>query len=63
MTIPYNHQTIDQSDIDAVIEVLKGDYLTCGPMIEKFEEAFAEYVGSNMLLLYPRVQQHFTYLY
>lgn len=47
MTIPYNHQTIDQSDIDAVIEVLKGDYLTCGPMIEKFEEAFAEYVGSK----------------
>ncbi|MFT6850613.1 MAG: UDP-4-amino-4,6-dideoxy-N-acetyl-beta-L-altrosamine transaminase [Sphingobacteriales bacterium] len=45
--IPYGKQDIDQVDIDAVIETLKSDYLTQGPKILEFEEAFAKYVGSK----------------
>lgn len=43
--IPYGRQQIDQDDIDAVVETLQSDFLTQGPQIEKFEEAFAEYIG------------------
>ena len=42
--IPYGKQNITQADIDAVSEVLKADYLTQGPKIKEFEEAFASYV-------------------
>lgn len=45
--IPYGRQYIDEKDIEAVVEVLKGDYLTTGPYIEKFEKAFAEKVGAR----------------
>lgn len=43
--IPYGKQNITQEDIDAVIAVLKSDFLTQGPAIQKFEEAFAQYIG------------------
>ncbi len=43
--IPYGRQHITEEDIQAVVEVLKSDYLTQGPMISKFEEAFADYIG------------------
>lgn len=45
--IPYGQQHITDEDIQAVIETLKSDYLTQGPRIAEFEEAFAEYVGSK----------------
>ncbi len=45
--IPYGKQSITQSDIDSVVEVLKGDYLTQGPKILEFEKDFAEYTGSK----------------
>ena len=45
--IPYGRQNITQTDIDAVIEVLKSDYLTQGPSIEQFENNFANYVGAK----------------
>ncbi|MTI88142.1 MAG: UDP-4-amino-4,6-dideoxy-N-acetyl-beta-L-altrosamine transaminase [Balneolaceae bacterium] len=45
--IPYGRQHITDEDIQAVIEVLKSDYLTQGPRIAEFEEVFAEYVGSK----------------
>lgn len=45
--IPYGRQEIDQIDIDAVINTLKSDYLTQGPVIKDFEEAFADYVGAK----------------
>ena len=45
--IPYGRQSIDQEDIDAVIETLKSDYLTQGPKIKEFEKKFTEYVGSK----------------
>jgi UDP-4-amino-4,6-dideoxy-N-acetyl-beta-L-altrosamine transaminase len=40
--IPYGRQSLDQADIDAVVEVLKSDWLTQGPNIERFEAAMAE---------------------
>jgi len=45
--IPYGRQHITQDDIDAVVNVLKSDFLTQGPHIKDFENAFAEYVGSK----------------
>lgn len=43
--IPYGHQSIDEEDINAVVEVLKSDYLTTGPKIAEFEKKLAEYTG------------------
>jgi UDP-4-amino-4,6-dideoxy-N-acetyl-beta-L-altrosamine transaminase len=45
--LPYGRQSIDHSDIAAVVEVLRGDWLTTGPTIEALEEAFAEAVGAD----------------
>lgn len=45
--IPYGRQDIDESDIEAVIDVLRGDWLTQGPTIERFEEAVAEKVDAR----------------
>ena len=45
--IPYGRQHITDADIDAVVKVLKSDYLTQGPVIEQFETSFAEYVGAK----------------
>ncbi len=45
--IPYGKQTIDDDDIAAVCEALKSDYLTCGPQIDAFEQAFAAEVGAK----------------
>ena len=46
-SIPYGKQNITQADIDAVVEVLKADYLTQGPKIKEFENAFASYVDAK----------------
>lgn len=43
ITIPYGRQDITQADIDAVVDVLKSDFLTQGPAVENFERAVAEY--------------------
>jgi UDP-4-amino-4,6-dideoxy-N-acetyl-beta-L-altrosamine transaminase len=40
--IPYGRQSLDQADIDAVVEVLESDWLTQGPTVERFEAAMAE---------------------
>ena len=45
--IPYGKQSITQEDIDSVIAVLKSVWLTQGPNIKMFEDAFAEYVGAK----------------
>ncbi len=44
--IPYGRQSIDEADIAAVVEVLRSDYLTTGPMIGAFESAVAAYTGA-----------------
>ena len=46
LPIPYGHQFISEEDIQAVVDVLRSDYLTCGPKIPEFEEAFKRYVGN-----------------
>lgn len=43
--IPYGRQEISDEDIAAVVDVLKSDYLTQGPMVPRFERAVAEYCG------------------
>ncbi|MBN1431693.1 MAG: UDP-4-amino-4,6-dideoxy-N-acetyl-beta-L-altrosamine transaminase [Methanomicrobiaceae archaeon] len=43
--IPYGRQSIDQSDIDSVINVLKSDWLTTGPMVDRFESSIKNYIG------------------
>ncbi len=43
--IPYGRQHITEEDIVAVVESLKGDFLTQGPTVGQFEEAFAKYIG------------------
>lgn len=45
--LPYGKQLIDDKDIEAVVKVLKGDFLTTGPTIEKFEKNVADYVGAK----------------
>ena len=43
--IPYGRQDISAADVEAVTEVLRSDFLTQGPAIERFESAVAEYCG------------------
>jgi perosamine synthetase len=45
--LPYGRQSIDDADIQAVVEVLKSDWLTTGPKIAEFEERFAARVGAR----------------
>ncbi len=45
--IPYGRQSIDQEDINAVVETLKSDLLTTGPKVDEFERRVADYVGVN----------------
>jgi len=45
--LPYGRQSIDDSDIKAVADALTGDFLTTGPLVDEFEQAFADYVGSD----------------
>lgn len=45
--IPYGRQDITQADIDAVVAVLKSDFLTQGPVRPRFESALAGYVGAR----------------
>ncbi len=42
MPIPYGRQTIERDDVDAVVEVLNGDWLTQGPAVRAFEESVME---------------------
>ena len=47
MFIPYGRQWIEKDDIDAVVDVLKSDYVTTGPAVEQFEKTVAKYVGAK----------------
>jgi len=46
-TLPYGRQSIDESDIAAVVETLRSDWLTTGPKVEEFERAFAAFTGAR----------------
>jgi len=45
--IPYGKHHIDEDDIQAVVDILRSSFLTQGPVVEAFEKAIAEYVGSK----------------
>jgi perosamine synthetase len=45
--LPYGHQSIGEDDIQAVVNVLRSDWLTTGPKVAEFEEAFAAWVGAK----------------
>ena len=45
--IPYGRQDINQTDIDAVVAVLRSDFLTQGPAVPAFEKAVASYCGAQ----------------
>jgi UDP-4-amino-4,6-dideoxy-N-acetyl-beta-L-altrosamine transaminase len=45
--IPYGRQDISADDIQAVVDVLRSDYLTQGPAVPAFEEAIAKYCGAR----------------
>jgi dTDP-4-amino-4,6-dideoxygalactose transaminase len=44
--IPYGRHSVDEQDIDAVVSSLRSDWLTTGPLVEKFERELQEVVGS-----------------
>jgi len=45
--LPYGRQSIDEDDIAAVVKVLRSDWLTTGPKVGEFEEAFAAWTGAR----------------
>jgi UDP-4-amino-4,6-dideoxy-N-acetyl-beta-L-altrosamine transaminase len=45
--LPYGRHWVDEADIDAVVAVLRSDWLTTGPTVEEFEAAFAKAVGAR----------------
>ena len=45
--IPYGRQDINSNDVDAVVKVLKSDFLTQGPVVPQFERVIASYCGSR----------------
>ena len=45
--IPYGKQTIDDDDINAVVDVLMSDWITTGPKIKEFEESICKYTGAQ----------------
>lgn len=49
--IGYGHQYIDESDIQAVIEVMRGEFLTCGPKVEEAEKKLCELVEAKYAVL------------
>lgn len=48
--LPYGRQNIEDDDIEAVVKVLKSDWLTQGPTIEAFEKAFAKKVNAKHVI-------------
>jgi UDP-4-amino-4,6-dideoxy-N-acetyl-beta-L-altrosamine transaminase len=50
--LPYGRQNLDDADIQAVVEVLKSDWLTTGPKVGEFEERFAAWVGARHAISY-----------
>jgi len=45
--LPYARQSLDEDDINAVLEVLRADWLTTGPQVAAFEQDFAAFVGTR----------------
>ena len=50
--LPYGRQQIEEDDIQAVVDVLRSDWITTGPKVEEFEAAFATYVGARHAVVF-----------
>jgi perosamine synthetase len=50
--LPYGRQEISDDDVDAVVEALRAELITQGPLIERFEDALAEYVGAQHVVAF-----------
>lgn len=50
--LPYGRQSINEDDIQSVVDVLRSDWLTTGPKIAEFEEAFAARVGAKYAIAF-----------
>jgi len=46
-SLPYGHHSISAADVEEVSDVLRSDFLTCGPVVEEFERRFCERVGAK----------------
>ncbi|HIP90471.1 MAG TPA: aminotransferase class I/II-fold pyridoxal phosphate-dependent enzyme, partial [Candidatus Nanopusillus sp.] len=51
-SLPYSRQLIEEDDINEVVKVLKSDFITQGPMIEKFERALSKFVGAKYCVVF-----------
>ena len=47
LVIPYGRQDVSQEDINAVVDVLRSDFITQGPVIQQFERRVTDYCGAN----------------
>ena len=45
--LPYGRQSVEDADVQAVVRVLKSDWLTTGPNVGEFEERFAAWIGAR----------------
>jgi len=45
--LSYGRQSLDDSDVEAVVEVLKSDWLTTGPKVDEFEQRFSAWIGAR----------------
>ena len=50
--LSYGRQSVDEDDIDAVVEVLRSDFLTQGPKVKEFEESLAGYCGAKFAVVF-----------
>jgi len=50
--LPYGRHEVDEADIQSVVDVLRGDWLTNGPTVSRFEETFAEVVGARFAVAF-----------
>lgn len=50
--MPYSHQSIDETDIDAVVEVLRSDFLTQGSRVAEFEQSLCDYCGASFAVTF-----------
>lgn len=50
--LPYGRQWIDEKDIEAVVEVLRSDWVTTGPKVAQFEARLAQYVGAKYAVVF-----------